>query len=626
MSNFPSKFKLRTAAAKLSKFDLSRTLITTSDFGHFKPVFLQYCVPGDKINISASSFTRLMPMPCPTFGSIQQKLRCFFVPMHTICSDFDTFVANRLRPLSDGTTYIPGVPVTDIRQLSIAILGTGVYDDWSQDKTPFVTAVGTAGSAPTAYDLEAVMSNGSTGRVTTYFNFTPIGRKMWDVLTSLGLNVTLDCVGGSSQKINVLPLFAYLKAYIDWIVPSRFFDNWLSVRGFLEDWTQSSSDQLLAGDLKILLQFCPSFYEDDYFTSAFQNPFGSENLDAYSTVVPNPVNNEALDSGYEFYPADSISSADDLPDGAGSKSATGPILQTDSGTTSSIAAVNAFSLRSLGALQDMVTRGKLSGTKVQDWFKNTFGVVPSMDAMNLSTYYGSTVNTIKIGDVMATAGTDKNSLGEYAGRAIGYNQGKFSVSANQHGFILITSELDVHSTYYQGLHPEWKMIDRLDFFQPEFDNLGVDAIALNELANVFYNNDNVVNYPVSQRQGIFGFTPRYSKMKFARDGLSGDFKLGSKNVGLDSWYLARYFSTTNSSVELWKFINEKFCQQNPFNGLQDYSYIFNNATNNADHFYEIYDFKVSAMRPMKSLVDYLETPATGKDGRDVTVSMNGVNN
>lgn len=619
MSSYPSKFKLRTAASKLNKFDLSRTLITTSDFGHFKPVFLQYCVPGDKIHISASSFARLMPMPCPTFGSIQQKLRCFFIPMHTICRDFDTFVANRLRPLSDGTTYIPGVPVTDIRQLSTAILGTGVYGDWSQDKTPFVTAVGTAGSRPEAYDLEVVMSDGGTGRVTAYFNFTPIGRKMWDVLTSLGLNVSLDCVGGSAQKINVLPLFAYLKAYVDWIVPSRFFDNWLAVRGFLEDWTQSSSEQLLAGDLKTLLQFCPSFYEDDYFTSAFQNPFGSESLDAYQTVIPNPDNGI---QGVSASPAQTM----DIPDGSSSssgKDVLGPVVRTDFDNDD---VINAFSLRSLGALQDMVTRGKLSGTKVQDWFRNTFGVVPSMDAMNLSTYYGSTVNTIKIGDVMATAGTDKNSLGEYAGRAIGYNQGKFSVSTNQHGFILITSELDVHSTYYQGLHPEWKMIDRLDFFQPEFDNLGVDAIALNELANIFYNNDTVGNYPVSQRQGIFGFTPRYSKLKFARDGLSGDFKLGSKNVGLDSWYLARYFSGSGSSIELWKFINEKFCQQNPFNGLQDYSYIFNNATNNADHFYEIYDFRVTAMRPMKSLVDYLETPDTGKDGRDVAVSMNGVNN
>lgn len=613
MSSFPSKFKLRTAASKLSKFDLSRTLITTSDFGHFKPVFLQYCVPGDKINISASSFARLMPMPCPTFGTIQQKLRCFFVPMHAICRDFDTFVSNRLRPLSDGTTYVPCVPVTDVRELSVAILGDGNATTWSPDKTPFVVA----STSSTVFDIQAVMSDGSTGRQIGYFNFTPIGRKVWDVLTSLGLNFTFDCVGGNSQKINVLPLFAYLKAYIDWIVPSRFFDNWLAVRGFLEDWTQSNSEKLLAGDLKILLQFCPSFYEDDYFTSAFQNPFGSESMDAYQTVIPNPDNGIA---GISASPAQTM----DIPDGQGSgKDIMGPVVRTDVDNDD---VINAFSLRSLGALQDMVTRGKLSGTKVQDWFRNSFGVVPSMDAMNLSTYYGSTVNTIKIGDVMATAGTDKNSLGEYAGRAIGYNQGKFSVSTNQHGFILITSELDVHSTYYQGLHPEWKMIDRLDFFQPEFDNLGVDAIALNELCNIFYNNEGSSNYPVSQRQGIFGFTPRYSKLKFARDGLSGDFKLGSKNVGLDSWYLSRYFSKSSSSMELWKFINEKFCQQNPFNGLQDYSYIFNNATNNADHFYEIYDFKVTAMRPMKSLVDYLETPATGKDGRDVAVSMNGVNN
>ena len=78
--NYPSKSKVNVAVANNNKFDLSKTVVTTHDFGRAKAIECRYMVPGDKFNIKLSSFTRLLPMVSPTFGKIDTVQRAFFVP------------------------------------------------------------------------------------------------------------------------------------------------------------------------------------------------------------------------------------------------------------------------------------------------------------------------------------------------------------------------------------------------------------------------------------------------------------------------------------------------------------------------------------------------------------------
>ncbi len=602
---YPNSYKIKSAAAKLNRFDLSSNLVTTSDFGIFKPVYVQYLVPGDKFRINVNQFTRLMPMPCPTFGTIKNKLRAFFVPCHTICNGFNDFISNNLKSSSfQGALFPVNIPYTRASE---------IYKVFTTDKTLSTAAA----SGVTKVDF-----NYGGG-----YNLTPKGRRIWDMLTSLGLKLPYVSATNHQDniRINLLPIIGLLKAYLDWIVPSRFCNNWYQTLSFFKNELPTNSDPvglknvqgcLLADDINKLLLPLYSFYEDDYFTSAFQSPYGYESQMASDISLPNQGNYNSSDI---VFPKSTLESGSHDSDGfsAGPYASTAP----DTNISSSTNAINYFTLKSLGALQEMVNRGKLSGTKIQDYFKTTFGVTPSMDALDLSTYYGCQVNDIKIGDVTSTSGTEKNALGDYAGKGFGYNNGTFEITANEHGYIYITNEIVCRSSYVQGNSYLFDMYDRLDFFQPELDNLGVSAIPKGRLVSQFFKGEytNLPNYNC-----VFGFTPRYSEFKNSFDNVSGDFVLGSKNQGLDSWYLSRYFS--HSQEVLWQNINEHFCTQSPDNGLQQLDYIFNAATNASDHFYQIFNFDVTAFRPMQSLSQYLETDETGKDGKGISVSSNGVNN
>lgn len=602
---YPNSYKIKSAAAKLNRFDLSSNLVTTSDFGIFKPVYVQYLVPGDKFRVNVNQFTRLMPMPCPTFGTIKNKLRAFFVPCHTICNGFNDFVSNNLKPGSfQGALFPVNIPYTRASE---------IYKVFTTDSTLATAA---------ADGVTKVDFNYGGGYI-----LTPKGRRIWDMLSSLGLKLPYIAATNHQDniRINLLPILGLFKAYLDWIVPSRFCNNWYKTISYLKNELPTRSDPvggtnvtgcLLADDIKDLLLPLYSYYEDDYFTSAFLSPYGYESAMSSDINLPNQGNYNSADIKFSNI---TLEAQDKGRDGfhAGPYAFSGP--EPHIGATAN--SINYFTLKSLGALQEMVNRGKLSGTKIQDYFKTTFGVTPSMDALDLSTYYGCQVNDIKIGDVTSTSGTDKNSLGDYAGKGFGYNNGTFEISANEHGYIYITNEIVCRSSYVQGNSYLFDMYDRLDFFQPELDNLGVSAIPKGRLVSQFFKGERT-NLP--QYNNVFGFTPRYSEFKNSFDNVSGDFVLGSKNQGLDSWYLSRYFS--HSQEVLWRNINEQFCTQSPDNGLQQLDYIFNSATNASDHFYQIFNFDVTAFRPMQSLSQYLETDETGKDGKDISVSSNGVNN
>ena len=93
--NYPEKKVVNVAVANRNKHDLTRTHITTQDFGRIKPIECRYMVPGDTFNYKVSSFTRLLPMYAPTFGRIDHIERAFFVPMRTIFPNFYDFIRDR---------------------------------------------------------------------------------------------------------------------------------------------------------------------------------------------------------------------------------------------------------------------------------------------------------------------------------------------------------------------------------------------------------------------------------------------------------------------------------------------------------------------------------------------------
>lgn len=602
--------KVKTATGKLNRFDMSSNLITTSNYGFMKPIKMISCVPGDKIKLNVSEFTRLMPMPAPTFGSIKSKTRAFFVPFRTVLANFNDFISNNITVNKDGNmvreTVVPNISVVQIlraiassKELSEEITSSSSTPDFVVD--------------------------------TKNYLLKPKGKRVVDWFSSIGFNVlSIQLV----DSISALPLLCFIKFYVDWVIPSRFVYNYQPFLRVLKSSTFSELTQLLnfapAGFLASLLQLpFYAFYDDDYFTAAWQNPYGSEVEKSSSTSI-SIYQNDGLDENGSvkgpYYGGNVRSYETNSPveQGANSDgnvySNNGALIEQSAFSSEGTPPINYFSLRSLGALQDLINRGKLAGTKVQEYLRTTYGFQPSNDSLQLSTYLGCQENEIMIGDVMATSGTELNSLGQFAGRGIGSGSASFNYECKEHGMFFVTNELIVQPSYVDGVDMAFDQLDRHDFFSPDFDALGCDAIPLRRLST------NLVHYdgsgePPFTPDSIFGFTPRYSGYKFAFDRLSGDFRLPSRNSGLDSWYLSRTFNPDN--FDLWKYINKDFCLATSDISLNNLDRIFADTSNRNDHFYSIFRIGCSMMRPMIPFSESLESWSHNNQGKEITTSING---
>lgn len=617
MANYPKNMSLKTATGKKNKFNLDKQVVTTTDFGIMKPIECFPMVPGDEFNFQYSQFTRLMPMPVPTFGDIRSKVRGFFVPNRLLDPDWLPFISNNTVGRPDGTLGSPFIKKISVLSLVLLFCQNNGGTFGTND---FATSVGNSSSPSFSTPWDFVIFYNTKYY---FYKFTPKGRRVYDFLQSLHIGFSLPDQASETYStinrfialgnISVQPILAFVKLYLDWIVPSRFVPNHADQSFALTcdstDFTNyfdlgstfsgSASQGQKVSRLRTLFSPLYCFYENDYFTSSWHSPYGDE--------VDRPFETSVSGLDYNYYDSNDGTASVKGPDGTPS------LGLPDSGGNTAFA--TQFGLLALGALQDMVNRGKLAGSKVQDYLLATYGIKPSDAALNISTYLGCHTDTIKIGDVMAVAGTEQNALGQFGGKGIGYSSNSFKFRAEEHGYFIVTHELAVKPSYIDGMMPMFKQLDRLDFFQPEFDSLGCDALAIREFNCNFYESGSVnVN-------SVFGFVPRYARLKVNQDVVSGDFRVKSLNTGLESWYLSRKFPT--SSGNLYKEINEQFCLSTTDSPLQNLDYIFNDSTNDADHFYMIFVCRNTAFRPMLSLSDALLNNEHNKLGKDIQRPTNG---
>lgn len=612
-----------------NKFNLSKQTITTTDFGVKRPILCNVQFPGDKFVVNIDHLTRLMPMPNPTFGKIKETIRCFTVPYRNIHKYFNDVLANNMVYINNSKV------IPETHWIYLGDFVNAIYDN-SKICTP---------SDENNYDVAVHVYSIDDENVTeegrNYYLYTQNGRHVISMLQGLGYNLpTMYFQGGAIDylkatdkrgvgptatiKISLYPLIAFWKTYIDWCVPSRFLTDIYEIVRAVENFYRSNGhEEGIAGSQTLLNNFiamtstAPVTYnaDDNYFSRAFLNPYGEENERA-KTIIP--ANTIETQNGYLDYNETSLSIDKHASDN-------GSMIPYTIGPNNDGNLINIASIKTLGALQDMVNRGKLNGTRVKDYLKATYGIEPSLSELEYSEYKGKRENTIMIGDVIANADTKTENggayLGEYAGRAIGGDQNQnFTIEAKEHQLVIITHELKVENSYMQGLTPETWLIDKMDFFQPEFDGLDMQPITYKELyASELMNRENPTLSNSINLNGIWGWIERYAHFKKNTDTLSGDFRRHSVNEGLESWFLARKFEIAQFGYLEWiEGINPNFIKQYSETTSENYDKIFLYQGSDVDHFYSVFNIQIDAYRYMKSL----ETPFEFEDDEGRTMENN----
>ena len=226
--------------------------------------------------------------------------------------------------------------------------------------------------------------------------------------------------------------------------------------------------------------------------------------------------------------------------------------------------------------------------------------------------------------------TGFDGLGEYAGKGIAYGEnGSFNYKTDEYGLFIVTSSIVPATGYYQGIDRTVKHVAKSDFFTPEFDSLGVQAITADELYVSKAGDSSLAN---SIHDHVFGFTPKYAEYKIKNDKVTGNFRINHLNgtsLGSASWHLMREFDDGDFDSSVAK-VNHGVNFVYSRGDMGQYNRIFAYQSDTleswlkgSDPFILIHEINVGSVSPMKPLYDNYEFNDSDK-GREIDLDVNGV--
>ena len=555
---------------KREHIHLPSRVITTNDFGFCLPIFAREVIPGDQWHLDISSFLRLSPLSVPTYASIRQTVRAFYVRFSSVWLPWNDFYAGRPY-VNNGVSY---------NFDSVPSIGNDVIVDFFASNSQEITQ-GTP-------DFSALVRVSETDTVLKKFRFKDDYRRMYSLLLNLGYKLNWVTYSATGQVItdgtefSLLPILCYLRAYYDYYLPSRY-TNSSTLRQIFDKVSYDAEDlQKILGYVRDTL-YCN--FDSDYFTASWLNP------------------NSPLTQDEQFQykfddPSNIISpSVQDISMNTPALNLTRPLITQDS-------------LNLLNAAYNWVVRQGLAGQRYFEQIFAQYGIKLPNILTRRCEFLGSTTSTVMTQDVTSTASTQVGdtvtALGDYAGKGHAASQGSnIKLDANDYGMIICIHNIIPDGGYVQGRNREVMHLNRYDYFQPEFDCVGMQAVRNDELFAMCDDGAEVTK--VHQPKGVFGFLPRYSEYRRPYDNLSGDFVIDSRNTGLSSYHSFRIFKPTEVA-DSFPSNDLNFRQIEPNRDKElPFSRIFNLTDDSYDHFICVFNIDAKVFRYMRTFqTSYLE--------------------
>lgn len=371
--------------------------------------------------------------------------------------------------------------------------------------------------------------SGKAAHVAPYINATHYHFTDGTLGDYLGMPHTVAAVMGD---YNALPFAAYQKIYNDYYRDQNLIAPVISEEELLVDGNNTvNKDQL------VLIR--KRAWEHDYFTSALP----STQFGAQSGV---PLNGSlSIPSTPYFTPLDDVN-------------------------------ININDLRKATRLQEWLELAMRAGRRYKETLLAYFGVDAGDHRLNRPEYITGVKTPVIVSEVLNTAGVSgANPQGTMAGHgyAINVAENPGNYFCKEHGWIMGIMSIMPLPAYQDGVPRHFvKRNDKLDYYWPQFANIGEQEI-LNKELYVSAANPN----------GTFGYVPRYSEYKYIPNRVAGNFR-----SSLAFWHLGRKFTSEPA-------LNKTFIEMDS-DGVQDIFAV--KPYGNSHSIYAQVLNKIEAIRPM----------------------------
>lgn len=555
------QYNIAPAATNRTNVSLSHNHISTIDFNQINVVEVTDCIIGDEHHNVISPFVRLAPLAVPTFGNFSLHLCTFFVPYYQVFKQFDSFITGANNFGSLQSQLLPSLQLYDLyRSL---ILNTDCVQVTDGGHTDIVIDTGSA-SQPEVHG----------------YRFGRRAKQIYKILCTLGYAATdLTSYGDSrTHQFNALPILCFLKGFNDWLTLSSTYSQ-SDLTAFIQNPFLENSAFIIDHSklISVLDTYIHPLIGSDYFTSAYNSPIYS------SSTIQNPT----PQLGFFDKLRQNVAKDNEVGGSANDNYLSLHFQPSE---------ISAYSLKFLKSFDTFVRRNQLAGTRPAQRIFAAFGLKSEDFRSNYAHLVNHTVIPFNVADVTSTAANADPALGlgTYAGQSVASGKYEYNYKCDDFGCLITIAFVDVKAQYKSSISALALKKTNLDFYQPDFDGVGLMPVSRAQL----YCNPTLgpnMELDSGHVQSIFGFVPRYEEYRSEFDKVSGDFLIYDT---MDSWHFARNFAQSNSLRKALPQSNDFQFTGNEFDRI--FTAEVSDNEDVADHFFCVFNINHSAVRPIKS--------------------------
>ena len=498
--------------ASRTRFNRDQTILTTFDSGKLIPFYVDEVLPGDTFNVDTSAIIRMTTPKYPVMDDAFIDFYYFYCPNRILWDNFKYFMGE-----------VESTP-------------------WKPTKN---------------YEVPKIIVDGKEGDARPYEK---------SVLDYMGVPTKLK----KEFKINALPVRAYVKIWNEFFRDENV-DNAAVIKTNDENVKYADSpadEEKIEATLQEAVtggRCLPVNKFHDYFTSCMpyaqrgpevtlpiegNAPVGlykNKELSEFGTVGGKDAIYFNLPNNGNYAPAienDTLGKARGLVTGSNNKDTKTDDLAYLGANLSDVTAATINDLRKAVAVQQYYEALARGGSRYREQVQALWDVVISDKTVQVPEYLGGGRYHVNINQIVQTSGQQANDdtpIGETGAMSVTpINESSFTKSFEEHGFVIGVCCVRHNHSYQQGLERFWSRTDRLDYYVPQFANLGEQPVKKKEIMLTGEASD----------EETFGYQEAWADYRMKPNRVSG--KMRSNATGkLDFWHYADNYETVPTLSQEW---------------------------------------------------------------------------
>lgn len=491
--------------ASRTRFNRDQTILTTFDSGELIPFYVDEVLPGDTFNVDTAAIVRMTTPKYPVMDDAFIDFYYFYCPNRILWDNFKYFMGE--------VESTPWMPTKAYKVPEIIIKGT------EAEKLP----------------------------------------REKSILDYMGVPTKI----GKTFEINALPIRAYVKIWNEFFRDEntgnaaviKTDDNDITYKDRSGTLDQILEDAISGGRCLPVNKF------HDYFTSCL--PYPQRGPEVTLPMTGNAPVNYYTDANLSTIKGESIYMGGEMPN-------QGRIATYNNGKNDLVLQVEGVTVASgtkpangfLGAKLDNVTAATINdlrkavavqqyyealargGSRYREQVQALWNVVISDKTVQVPEYLGGGRYHVNINQIVQTSGQQTNAdtpIGETGAMSVTpINESSFTKSFEEHGFVIGVCCVRHNHSYQQGLERFWSRKDRLDYYVPQFANLGEQPVKKKEIMLTGTESDDET----------FGYQEAWADYRMKPNRVSGLMRSNATGT-LDFWHYADNYSTVPTLSQEW---------------------------------------------------------------------------